>query len=192
MKKLFERIHTLFAKPYGGALYFMVILIIAHFFWKFTMLGDESDTLVTFFGINVSAPFNFLAAQITNFVHEILLFLGYNQNLEPYNILKYENGNSVRIVWACSGLKQAYILFCIIAFYKGPLKKKLWYVPLGIIISFIFNLFRITVIAGVVKSHPEWFDLIHEHLFKYLYYGLIFGIWLFWDEKMVKKVEVTK
>jgi len=46
--------------PYNGVIYFVVILLASHFFWKFTVLGDESDTLVTFFGLDISAPFNYL------------------------------------------------------------------------------------------------------------------------------------
>ena len=38
--------------PYQGVIYFVVVLIITHFFWKFTMVGDESDDVVTFFGLN--------------------------------------------------------------------------------------------------------------------------------------------
>lgn len=186
-----QKIRLFREKPWSGAVYFMVILIIAHFFWKFTVIGDESDLAVSFFGLNISGPFNFMADHIAHTVHRFLNFVGYTLNFEPNNILRFENGNAVRIVWACSGIKQAYIFFFLIALYRGPLSKKLWYIPLGILVIYLFNLFRITVITAIVHSYPQWFDLVHEHLFKYLFYAMIFGMWILWDEKFskIKRVE---
>ena len=47
--------------PYSGVIYFVVILMVSHFVWKLTVLGDESDLVVTFAGYDISAPFNFMA-----------------------------------------------------------------------------------------------------------------------------------
>ncbi len=173
--------------PYTGVIYFMGILITAHFFWKFTVLGDESDTIVTFFGIDISAPFTFMAEHVFKMVNYFLTLFGYDISAEPRNVLRHDNGNAVRIVWACTGIKQAYIFFCIIAFYRGPFKTKLWYIPLGIAVTYLFNIFRISVITGIIYKHSDWFDFVHEHLFKYLFYGLIFGMWVLWEEKLSKR-----
>ncbi len=181
-----QKIKQFSEKPWSGTVYFMVILVISHFLWKYTVLGDESDLAVSFFGLNISGPFNFMADHIALTVHRFLNFVGYTLNFEPYNILRFENGNAVRIVWACSGIKQAYIFFCLIALYRGPLSKKLWYIPLGIVVIYVFNIFRITAITAIVHTHPHWFDLVHEHLFKYLFYAMIFGMWILWDEKFSK------
>ncbi|MDO9152598.1 MAG: hypothetical protein Q7U47_02625 [Paludibacter sp.] len=93
--------------PYKGVIYFVIILVSAHFFWKYTVLGDESDTIVTFFGIDISAPFTFMADHVLRFVNNILSMLGYNITAESNNILRFDNRNAVRIVWACTGIKQA-------------------------------------------------------------------------------------
>ncbi len=180
------KIKELSKKPWSGAVYFMVILLILHFFWKFTVLGDESDLAVSFFGIDITAPFNVMSGHIAAVVHWFLNLIGYQLNYQPCNILRFENGNAVRIVWACSGIKQAYIFFSLIALYHGPVGRKLWYIPLGIFVVYLFNLIRITAITAIVHSHPQWFDLVHEHLFKYLFYALIFGMWVLWDEKLSK------
>lgn len=172
--------------PFKGVIYFIVILVIAHFFWKFTVLGDESDTIVSFFGLDISAPFTFMANHVAKVVKYILTAVGYDIVREPGNILRHENGNAVRIVWACTGIKQAYIFFCIIAFYYGSFKTKLWYIPLGIVVTYIFNIFRIAFITGLVSKHNNLFDIFHEHIFKYLFYGLIFGMWVLWEEKLSK------
>ncbi|MCE5331405.1 MAG: exosortase/archaeosortase family protein [Bacteroidales bacterium] len=176
--------------PYSGVIYFVVILVASHFFWKFTVLGDESDTLVTFFGLDISAPFNYLASHVARVTADLLQTLGFSVQLEPNNMLHHENNTAVRIVWACTGLKQAYIFICIIAFYRGPIIRKLWYIPAGLVVVYLFNIFRIAAITAIIEQHPGWFDILHEHLFKYLFYVVIFGMWVLWEEKISRKKTV--
>lgn len=175
-------------QAYKGIIYFVLILLISHFFWKFTVLGDESNTKVTFFGMDISAPFDFFS-ELTAFLSaKILQLFGSTVELYNNNILRYADTNTgVRVVWGCSGLKQSYIFLCIIMFYRGPFLKKLWFIPAGLLLLFFFNIFRISLITAIVKTHPDWFEFLHEYLFKYLYYGLIFLMWVFWEEKIVKK-----
>lgn len=172
---------------YKGVLYFLVILLIAHFFWKFTMLGDESDDVVTFFGMNISAAFNAMSEHVAKVVYAVLRFFGYGVMLEPQNVITYENGVAVRIVWACTGFKQAYIFIIIIAFYYGPFLKKLWYIPAGLVIVYLYNIFRIAAIIALIEHNPKNFEFLHEGFFKYIYYGVIFLMWVLWEEKIRKK-----
>lgn len=171
-------------RPYAGIIYFMLVLVIAHFFWKFTVKGDETDTIVTFMGLNISGPFNFLAQHVAQATAYLLHLFGSGAQLMDNNVIRHENGVAVRIVWSCTGIKQSYIFFCIIAFYGRNLKQKLWYIPLGLLLIYIINILRITAITALIKSYPEYFDLLHEHLFKYLFYIIMFGMWVFWEEKV--------
>ena len=187
MLKLPEKI-----KPYSGIIYFVIILVLSHFFWKFFVVGDEVevDSFVTLFGIDISRPFTWLAQHIAHVVTASLNFLGFDVALEPNNIVRHENGRAIRVVYSCTGIKQAYIFCCIIAFYRGPWLKKLWYIPLGLVIIHLFNIFRIASIAGFIKNYPASFDFLHEHLFKYMFYGIIFLMWVFWEEKIVLKKQL--
>lgn len=167
-----------------GVIYFAVILLASHFFWKYTMIGDESDDVVTFFGKDLSAIFQWKSTHVAEATEYMLDVAGYDVTLEPGNTIRHDNGIPIRVVWACSGLKQAYIFFVIIAFYAGPWRHKLWYLPVGLLIVYLFNIFRITFIVAVIRNHPDMFDFLHEHLFKYFYYGVIFLMWVLWEEKI--------
>ena len=174
-------------KPYSGVIYFMIILLVSHFFWKFTVLGEDEDEIVRFFGLNISQPFIFMASHTARVSHSILQWLGFNTTLSDLNIIRHTGtGNGVHIVWSCTGIKQAYILFCILAFYRGPLKHKLWYIPLGLLCVYLFNILRITFIAGLIDSHPQQFEFWHEYVTKYAFYAMIFGLWVIWEEKVRK------
>jgi len=179
-----NKIKNLWAKyaPVHGIIYFMLILACCHFFWKFTVTGEESDTLVTFFGIDISAPFNRMTGWVTANVASTLSWIGIHFHLRGTSILFHGN-NGIEIIWGCNGLKQMYIFFCIIAFYAGSWRHKLWYIPAGLVVVHLFNIFRLTVIAAVVRNHPEYFNLMHTYLFKYLFYGVIFLMWMIWDKK---------
>ncbi len=174
-------------QPFKGVIWFAVILMGSNYFWKFNISGDENslfDSVVTLWGMNISAPFVWMAKNVTTISMFILNLIGSDITLLPANILKHANGNSVQIIWACTGIKQAYIFFCIIAFYRGPWQKKLWYIPIGLLVVYLFNIFRITFIVGIVGEHPNWFHFLHLYAFKYTFYLIIFLMWVLWEEKI--------
>lgn len=176
-------------EPFRGVILFAIILMLSNFFWKYDVIGDEAnsiDSLVTFWGLNITAPFSWSALNVAHVTEAVLHFFGSKVVLLPTNSLRYPNGNAVLIIWACTGLKQAYIFFCIIAFNRGPWLKKLGYIPFGLAVVYLFNIFRITLIAACIENHPDWFNFLHLYFFKYLFYLIIFGMWVFWEEKIVE------
>ena len=34
------------------------------------------------------------------------------------------------------------------------------------------------------EHHPEWFHMLHDYLFKYLFYAILFGMWVIFVEKI--------
>lgn len=170
--------------PYRGVIVFAAVLLLSNWFWKYNVFGDEEGSTVSFWGMDVSAPFVFMARHAAEVAIAILHFLGWNVTLDAANVFHFNSGFNVQVVWACTGLKQAYICFCILIFSRGPWKKKLWYIPLSLIVVYLFNLFRITFILGAVDQHPDWFHFLHIKLFKYLFYAVIFGMWVIWEEKI--------
>jgi len=184
LSRLRAFVHLL--EPFKGIIYFVIILLVSHFFWKYTVTGDESNVLVTFFGMNVSAPFNFMVRHFSYAISGVMHFFG-SDVMQANNVLFFENGNAIGVIWGCTAIKQAYIFFCIIAFTRGSWKNKLWYVPSGLLVVYLFNLFRMTIIVATAKNHIEWFHFLHGFLFKYAFYGVIFLMWLLWDEKIARK-----
>ena len=62
--------------------------------------------------------------------------------------------------------------------------KKLWYIPLGWFCCYIFNMLRIFIIALIIEQHRNWFPVMHDYIFKYLFYGILFVMWLIFVEKI--------
>jgi exosortase/archaeosortase family protein len=189
MSKL--KLHRLLV-PMRGIIYFFIILLVAHFFWKFTMLGDESNEVVTFFGLDLSTGFNAMVVHLTEMVYKALVWLGYDVEIVGNNIIRHDNGAAVRIVWACTGYKQAYIFTAIILFYKGPFLRKLWYIPAGLVVVYLFNIFRMVMIIAAIRKNPDSFEFLHEGVYKYMFYGVIFLMWVLWEEKLRKFADQKK
>ncbi len=175
-------------QPYQDIIYFIVVLLVAHFFWKISFISNEKETVITFYGLDFSSFFNYTSSNVAKVVHFILNSLGYNTLLFSNNVIMHqESQHYAHVVWGCTSIKQTYIFICLIAFYRGNWKNKLWYIPLGILLIYFFNIFRIAFIIGVIDERPELFAFLHEHIMKYLFYLFIFGLWAFWNEVFTKK-----
>ncbi|MBK5723124.1 archaeosortase/exosortase family protein [Dysgonomonas sp. Marseille-P4677] len=129
--------------------------------------------------------------------------------------LYFENSIYIDIIWGCTGLKQFFMFTFIMLFYFGPAKKKLWFIPLSLFILLLINILRLAIIILIVKDpfpewfipinewynnctwentkecyfkfYEDWFNVFHRDIFVWIYYdGVIFVLWLIWEEKIRK------
>ncbi|MEN8122364.1 MAG: hypothetical protein ABFS35_18610 [Bacteroidota bacterium] len=68
--------------------------------------------------------------------------------------------------------------------YPGTIKKKLWFIPLGLVFITIINIVRISALAYIMVCCPEHVDINHHVIFKYTVYILIFLMWYIWIKKI--------
>jgi exosortase/archaeosortase family protein len=177
-------------QPYKGIIFFMVTLLVANLIWKISITGEEANQCsqqVLLWGIDVSLPFDFMADLVAKSTLYILNLLGMDVVMNNENVLRHTTGYGVRIIWACSGLKQIYIFFCIALFSRGHWNKKLFFIPIGIIMVHFTNVIRIVITAAITKYHHEWFPFLHDYVTKYAFYLIIFLMWVVWDEVIISK-----
>ena len=176
------------SKGYTDIILFVVCLLAANYFWKFTVDGDEGTNVVMWFELNITAPFDLLSRHIATVCYSLtdwVLTSPTSQELvrfdEPYTVA-FSTGFAYSVVWSCTGLKQSFIWLIIMLFARGPWLRKLWFIPLGWLCAYVFNIFRITLIGLLCMNHPMMFDFYHTFLFKYLFYAMLFGLWVWWTE----------
>ena len=167
-------------RPYMDIILFVVAMLAANYFWKFTMLGDEEGIQVMWLGIDLTAIFDAVSDHITRIVYWLLSLINDSVHLGPRNHIYYDTGNGSYVAWSCSGLKQAFIWIIIMLVARGPWQKKLWFTPLGLVCTYLFNIARIACISIVIKHHPELFTLVHDYILKYLFYFIFFCLWFLW------------
>jgi exosortase/archaeosortase family protein len=104
--------------------------------------------------------------------------------VDPDRRIIYVPDNSyVQVNHGCSGLKQFLQWLVLMTFFPGPWKKKLWFIPLGLIITHLVNVFRISGLSVVVIYWPQHWHFIHDYVYRPFFYVVMFGLWVWWVEK---------
>lgn len=103
------------------------------------------------------------------------------------NTIYFQNNDYITVLPGCSGLYQMMQITFIMIFYPGPWKKKIWYIPLSIVFILLAALLHLILLCIVVIIKPEMFHFTHTHVYRWLFYGCFFLIWLVWQEKICKK-----
>lgn len=174
---------------YADILRFVVVLLLCHLFWKYTLVYDEHNLEaydVRWVGIDLSALFCAATQQVADVVYCVLHMFDSTVQMDGTRII-FSNSHSMKVVWACSGLKQMFILLAVVGCARGRHWHKLWYLPAGIAVCYVYNVLRIAFLGWIVESHFEYYDLFHSYITKYLFYAIIFAVWLLWNEKFGKK-----
>ena len=86
----------------------------------------------------------------------------------------------VEIGAPCDGLSLFALFAIFIAFFPGPVRNKLWFVPLGIILLHGVNISRVISLTVIQSVFPEWLAFNHDYTFTVLVYGVVFGLWVVW------------
>ncbi|MDR1679895.1 MAG: exosortase/archaeosortase family protein [Prevotellaceae bacterium] len=167
-----------------GVIFFLIGLFAADLLWKLCIHGNENLPQVLLFGrYDIYAPFGAMVLHIAGVARDIVQFFGYETIARNANEICFANHHAVTVVWGCTAIKQSFIFLCIMLLSKGKWLHKTWYIPMGLLLIYSFNIIRIAAIAMIVANHPEQFVFWHEWVFKYAFYGMIFLIWLVWNEK---------
>ena len=176
-------------EPYTDVLIFMVTLLVVNYCWKYTVLGDEDGDMVTWFGWDITAPFEWMACHVASAVYWLVSLVRDTAHMVGDHTIRFESGTATTIIWGCSGLKQSFIWLWLILTVRPLLSgrtwlHKLWFIPLGWLCCYVFNILRIFLITLAIEHHPDWFPFLHDYLFKYLFYGMLFGLWVWFVEKI--------
>lgn len=224
--KLYHKLKTYlpYVKSYKGILFFLFLFFIVDFLWKVSVHFGEGDNerIMLVFGHDFTLyteKASILTAKCTYWlVHDLLGFKTFHREGIT---LYFENSLPVDIIWGCIGLKQYFMFAFIMCFYWGPMKKKLYYIPISIIILFTCNVLRQAFILIIIKNpfpewfipfnewrygiewengyetykrfYTDWFQVFHRDLFTWVYYdGVLFMLWLIWEEKFNKPYQKIK
>ena len=167
-------------RPYKDVLVFAVCLFAANWFWKLTVDGDEGTNVVYWFGWNITAPFQAMSEHIAQVAFRLTRLFTDAVHFEPPYTIAFDSGFVYSVVWSCTPVKQSFIWLIIMLFARGSALNKLWFIPLGWVVAYLFNIFRITAIGLLCENHPDMFGFYHLFLFKYLFYGVLFALWVVW------------
>jgi exosortase/archaeosortase family protein len=106
---------------------------------------------------------------------------------DEYRVIHFENGGYIGINESCSGLKPIIQFILLFLVFPGPWKKKLWFIPMGVVIVHLTNLFRIVGLSVVTVTIPEYWKFSHDYVFRPFFYVVIFLLWVWWVEYLTPR-----
>jgi exosortase/archaeosortase family protein len=187
LKKSVDFIEKHKLQPLVDVFIFMVIIIFFHKLWWDWGL---KDLLLNYFSFakleEVMARQVFLPSSW--FVEHVI---GYD--IKTLNTtLYFPNNGYIEVNGSCSGLKQFYQWIFLMVLFPGPWKKKLWYIPIGLIVIHLTNIFRIIALSVVVMEWPQYWTFSHDWILRPFFYVVIFIMWVIWVEKFRTKPKRAK
>jgi exosortase family protein XrtF len=85
---------------------------------------------------------------------------------------------------ACDGLVLFALFTAFVLAFPGRWRRKIWFVPAGIAALHAANLTRVVALTWVHRYHPGALAFNHDYTFTVLVYGVVFGLWYLWVEKL--------
>ena len=189
MKKIIEKFRELFRRyklyVLREVLIFMAITLVIHYsfrFWAGELRFAPLEDLV------IPARL-WLAEQVyEQSKWAVVNLLGIRVTADDAGqVMYFDNNGYVGVNMSCSGFKQFLQFFLLFLVYPGPWKHKAWYIPTGLILVYLTNIFRIVALSVVVNREPSFFDTAHDYIVRPLFYIVIFALWVIWVEKFYTK-----
>ncbi len=160
---------------------FAVITYGFHLIWKVFQQPIESAGFMVVLG-DWFATRAYLAAM---WVNEVLL--GMDVVAAPNNVVYFANERSMIINESCSGLKQFYQVLVLFILFPGPWRHKIWFIPLGLFVMHLTNVFRVVALSIAMAQVPQHWHFIHDWVLRPFFYVILFGLWVIWVEVFVAK-----
>ncbi|MCF8367655.1 MAG: exosortase/archaeosortase family protein [Bacteroidales bacterium] len=169
---------------------FMIILLVFHVLWKIFVNDILSVAFITSSGYWLAHQVYLGSRWFLELVNvNVVAFDEFNIGgaLRKNVFYHAENNGYVAVNLSCSGIKQFYQWFFLIALYPGPWKHKLWFFPLGLGIIHIVNIIRIVGMVYVTIYLPDNWHFMHDYVARPFFYVVMFLLWVWWNEKFYLK-----
>jgi exosortase/archaeosortase family protein len=168
-----------------GVLLFMGITMLFHVLWRLGRGWLESwDVYIIMSDVAVQHVYS-VSARINEFLLGDAV-----QRIDPsymFRITGRVNGDLFTgymvVDDTCSGLKQFYQAIVLFMLYPGPWRHKLWYIPTALLAMHMVNIFRIVALSFTMVHHYQHWDMMHDWVLRPLFYVVLFGLWVFWEER---------
>lgn len=209
-------------KPVKNVAFFLFLFLLFEFLWKVCVNIGEDGRQLVFLGIDLTSAVRPISDLDTRIVYVIIHdLLGYKTLHMDGITLFFEGSMRLDIVWSCTSIKQLLLFTFIMIFYPGPRKSKYKFLLLSLLFLCFVNTLRLVAMVFLVKDgfpdwfipvneilndiswndsrktywafYADWFHFFHDGFFRWVYYdGIMFLIWLLWEEKFNLPFQKTK
>lgn len=155
-----------------GWIFFLVMLF-------FQLIWENFETEITSF-----PPFVFLSDAIGNL--QLTIIPALVNPLTDAGIIRdgisliLPNGLYINYFFYLSGIKQMSLVILLFVIAPGPWKKKIWFIPLTLLIIQLTVFSRFFLLNLYCLIQPEQLHLVKDFLFIPLFYFEILVLWMAW------------
>ena len=158
---------------------FIPLIIIWYFFYHYlysldNLIGTNFDFLTEFSKL-LTLQSNLI---LSNFNFETSIEI--QGDMVVAKILDYPYSHGVWIGEPCNGIKIFGLFSIFILSFRGEVKQKLLFIPLGVIVLHFLNVLRIAVLTYISGVNPYILNFNHNITFQLIIYAAMLGLWYLW------------
>ena len=158
---------------------FIPLIIIWYFFYHYLYrldnLIDTNFDFLTEFSKLLTLQSNLI---LSNFNFETSIEI--QGDMVVAKILDYPYSHGVWIGEPCNGIKIFGLFSIFILSFRGGVKQKLLFIPLGVIVLHFLNVLRIAVLTYISAVNPYILNFNHNITFQLIIYAAMLGLWYLW------------
>ena len=130
---------------------------------------------------------NYIINSLGHWGSKLLSLLGYELiEISPDDDITTIGIDGTHGLWIgdpCSGLSLFALFTGFIIAYPGSIKRKLLYIPIGILCIHLLNIMRVAALCMVLYYTPEYLEFNHTYTFTIMVYSIVFILWYLWVDK---------
>jgi exosortase/archaeosortase family protein len=92
----------------------------------------------------------------------------------------------------CNGLTLFALFSIFVLAFPGPVRRKAWFIPIGLISIHLINALRVVALSIIVTYDYAYLDFNHTYTFSIIVYGYVFFLWYLWAGKLARKDPVEE
>lgn len=116
----------------------------------------------------------------------LLRVLGFPASIAPDDSILIMMGQqkAVYVGDYCNGLVLYALFTGFVLAYPGPVRRKLWFIPAGVLAIYLLNVVRVAALAINFLYSFKTVDFNHHYTFTFIVYGCIFLLWMLWARRL--------
>ncbi len=107
---------------------------------------------------------------------------GYTAHVQG-RLLHLDGQPVVYIDNACNGMVLLAVFAGFMLAFPGPWRKKLFFIPLGLLLVAFLNSLRVVALAVNLLMSRSTFDFNHKYTYLFVVYGCILLLWMHWVKR---------
>ena len=121
----------------------------------------------------------------------MLRLVGFTASISPdsSHLVLMNTVPSVIVGPPCNGLVLYALFGGFVVAYPGPWQRKLWYIPVGVLLIWLLNVLRVAALAVNHYYAHSSVDFNHHYTFTFVVYAFIFGLWMLWARRLAPLAE---